>query len=141
MAGSIATADTQIDATPERVWSALTEADQIAVYMGGSTVETTWKVGDPITWDGEYDGRAYQDKGEVLIHDEPHVLSVTHYSPLMGGPDVPESYHTIVYTLTPTGAGTHLTLTQDGCADEAQAKKFSENWQQMLDGVKAHVEG
>jgi uncharacterized protein YndB with AHSA1/START domain len=145
MAGFVATAQTDVDATPERVWSALTEPDQIAAYMFGSKVETSWEVGSPITWSGEYEGRPYQDKGEVLTYDEPRVLSVTHYSPLLGQDDVPESYHTLVYTLTRQGSGddavTHLDLNQDGCADEAEAERFSQNWQQMLDRLKAHVEG
>jgi uncharacterized protein YndB with AHSA1/START domain len=141
----LATATTDIDAAPERVWAALTEPDQIAVYMQGSRVTTTWEIGTAITWDGEHDGRAYQDKGEVLTYDEPHVLSVTHYSPMMGQPDEPESYHTLVYTLTALdddGADrTHLELTQDGNESQEQADQFSQNWQQMIDGLKAHVEG
>ena len=103
MAGFEATAQTDVAAPPERVWAALTDPAQIATYMQGSKVTTTWQVGSPITWDGEYDGRSYQDKGEVLTYDEPRVLSVTHYSPMMGQPDEPENYHTLVYTLTPDG--------------------------------------
>ncbi len=141
MAGYVATAQTDVAATPERVWAALTEPEQIATYMQGSKVTTTWEIGSPITWDGEYDGRAYQDKGEVLTYDEPRVLSVTHYSPMMGQPDEPENYHTLVYTLTADGDGTHLELTQDGNDSEEQAEQFSANWQGMLDGLKATVEG
>jgi uncharacterized protein YndB with AHSA1/START domain len=140
MTGTVATAETDIQASPQRVWTALTEPGQIAEYMGGSRVETTWQVGSPITWSGEYDGHAYQDKGEVLIYDAPDVLSVTHYSPLMGQADRPENYHTLVYTLTAVGDITRLSLAQDGCADEAQAEQFSRNWQQMLEGLKTHVE-
>jgi uncharacterized protein YndB with AHSA1/START domain len=140
MSDHIATATTDVAAAPERVWAALTDPEQIAVYMQGSQVSTTWEVGSPITWDGEYDGRAYQDKGEVLTYDEPHVLSVTHYSPMMGQPDEPESYHTLVYTLTVADQGTHLELTQDGNDSEEQAEQFSQSWQTMLDGFKALVE-
>ncbi|MBV9831038.1 MAG: SRPBCC domain-containing protein [Marmoricola sp.] len=140
MTGYSATAAVEVHAPPQRVWEALTEPAQIAAYMGGSQVETTWEVGSPITWTGEYDGRAYQDKGEVLVVDEPEVLSVTHYSPMMGQPDVPESYHTLVYTLSPEGDGTRLELAQDGCETEEQAEQFSANWQGMLEGLKAHVE-
>ena len=141
MTGFVATAEVDVAAPPERVWTALTDPAEIATYMQGSKVTTTWEVGTPITWDGEYDGRAYQDKGEVLTYDEPSVLSVTHYSPMMGQPDVPESYHTLVYTVTESGDGTHLTLTQDGNESEEQAAQFSQNWQGMLDGLKAQVEG
>ncbi|MHB1535003.1 MAG: SRPBCC domain-containing protein [Acidimicrobiales bacterium] len=141
MAGFAANAETDVAATPAKVWAALTEPEQITAYMHGSQVTTTWQVGSPITWDGEYAGRSYQDKGEVLTYDEPHVLSVTHYSPMMGQPDEPRSYHTLVYRLTPSGDGTHLMLTQDGCGSGEQAAQFSQNWQNMLDGLKAHVEG
>ena len=141
MAGLTATAQTDVAATPDRVWAVLTEPHEIAAYMLGSRVTTTWEVGASIIWEGEYGGRSYQDKGEVLAYEEPHVLSVTHYSPMMGKPDEPESYHTLVYTLTATVDGTHLELTQDGCDSEEQAVQFSQNWQGMLDGLKAHVEG
>ena len=140
MAGFEATAQTDVAAAPERVWQALTDPEQIKEYMMGSRVETTWEVGSPITWDGEYDGRAYVDKGEVLTFDEPHVLSMTHYSPMMGQPDEPDNYHTLVYTLTASDEGTHLEMTQDGNESEEQAEQFSQNWQHMLDALKAHVE-
>ena len=140
MAGFEATAQTDVAAPPERVWAALTDPAQIATYMQGSKVTTTWQVGSPITWDGEYDGRSYQDKGEVLTYDEPRVLSVTHYSPLNGKEDAPENYHTLVYTLTPDGETTRLELTQDGNESQEQADQFSQNWQGMLDGLKAQVE-
>lgn len=141
MPGTIATAETEVHASPQRVWAALTEPEQIGAYMAGSRVETTWAVGDPITWSGEYDGHAFQDKGEVLTYDEPHVLSVTHYSPLTGQDDKPENYHTLAYTLTADGDVTRLSLTQDNCTDAAQAEQFSRNWQNMLQGLKTFVEG
>ena len=141
MSEHVATAQTDVAAAPERVWAALTEPEQIAAYMDGSNVTTTWEVGSPITWDGDYQGRAYQDKGKVLTYDEPHVLSMTHYSPMMGQPDEPENYHTLVYTLSPTDdGGTHLDLKQDGNESDEQAEQFSQHWQQMLDDLKALVE-
>lgn len=140
MTGHLARATVDVEASPEEVWAALTDPAQIASWMSGSRVETDWQVGSPITWQGEYDGRAYEDKGEVLVHDEPAKLSMTHYSPMMGQPDEPENYHTLVYTLTPSGDGTTVELTQDGCDTEEQAEQFSANWQQMLDGLKAAAE-
>jgi len=138
--GAIATARTDITAAPERVWAALTRPEEISAWMPGSHVETTWEVGAPVTWTGEYDGRSYQDKGEILVVEEPRVLSMTHYSPLMGNDDLPENYHTLVYTLTPTDSGTRLELSQDGCDSDEQATQFSKNWQGMLDSLRTHVE-
>jgi uncharacterized protein YndB with AHSA1/START domain len=138
--GAIATASTDIAATPGEVWAALTDPEAISGWMSGSQVETTWEVGTSITWSGEYDGRAYVDKGEVLAVEDQRVLSMTHYSPLMGTEDLPENYHTLVYTLTPIDSGTHLELSQDGCDSDEQARQFSKNWQTMLDNLRSHVE-
>jgi uncharacterized protein YndB with AHSA1/START domain len=141
MSNHTATASVDVRATPAEVWATLTEPDRIAQWMGGSRVETDWSVGGPITWSGEHEGRTYQDKGEVLEYDEPHRLSMTHYSASMGADDVPENYHTVTYTLDEAGEGTRVALTQDGCADEEQAEQFSASWQQMLEGLGSVAEG
>jgi uncharacterized protein YndB with AHSA1/START domain len=141
MTGYEVTASVDVEAAPDRVWAALTDPDQIAGWMMGSRVESDWEVGSPITWSGEMDGKPYQDKGEVLEVEPDTRLSVTHYSPLMGAEDVPESYHTVTYDLAPSGDGTTVRLTQDGCESEEQAEQFSQNWQGMLDGLKKVAEG
>ena len=37
----------------------------IRQYMFGTTVESEWRPGSPIVWKGEWQGRAYEDKGEI----------------------------------------------------------------------------
>lgn len=136
-------AEAQVDvrAPVAVVWSALIDPDQIREYMFGSQVQTDWTVGGPILWNGEYEGRSYQDKGKVIEYDEPRRLSVTHFSPLSGQADVPENYHTLVYTLAEDGENTRVTLSQDNNASEEEAEHSKANWQQMLQGLKSHVEG
>jgi len=141
MSGLIARAAIDVRAPRERVWEALTEPAEIARYMGGSEVETDWQVGSPIVWRGEYDGHTYEDRGTVLVNDQPARLSVTHFSPLMGKTDEPENYHTLVYTLTETEEATRVELTQDGCDSQEQVEQFSANWQQFLEGLKRVSEG
>ena len=123
MADYLATAETDIKASPARVWEVLTDPDEIRKFMFGAEVKTDWRQGSPITWSGEYEGKAYEDKGEILEIDPGRTLRVTHYSPLSGQPDVPENYHTLTYTLDDHGTSTHLKLTQDnnGSEDEAAA--------------------
>ena len=118
----------------------MTDPEQVAQYMFGSRVESSWEPGSPISWSGEYEGRAYQDKGEVLEVEPGRVLEVTHYSALSGQDDVPENYHTVRYELAPSGERTRVALTQDGCASEEEAERFAQNWQAMLDGMKQVVE-
>ena len=140
MTDHVAHAETEVSASPQQVWEALTDPDAIAAYMLGSRVETDWEEGSAITWSGEYDGRPYQDKGEILEVVEDRRLRVTHYSPLSGEDDVPESYHTIDYRLEDRGATTVLTLDQDGNDSPEQAEQFSATWQLMLDQLKEYVE-
>jgi len=141
MNGIVATASIEIEAPASRVWTALTEPDQIAAYMFGSRVETDWEVGHPITWNGEWEGKPYQDKGQVLAYDEPERLSVTHFSPLTGQDDLPESYHTLVYELDENDGVTTVSLSQDNNGSEEEAEHSRANWQMMLDGLKKQVEG
>ena len=95
----VATAETEIDAPPSSVWRALTDPDVIEQYMFGARVVTDWQPGSSIVWKGEYEGKAYEDKGEVLEVVPERRLKVTHFSPLGGEDDVPENYHTLTYEL------------------------------------------
>jgi uncharacterized protein YndB with AHSA1/START domain len=136
----IAKAEVHIDAEPQKVWEVLTDPDEIKKFMFGAKVDTDWEEGSPITWSGEYEGKPYQDKGEILEVVEKERLRMTHFSPLSGDDDVPESYHTLDYRLTADGDGTTLVLEQDGNDSEEQAEQFSQNWQAMLDQVKECAE-
>ena len=127
-----------IDAPPSEVWAALTEPDQIKRYFFGSEIETDWQPGSPIVWRGEYEGRKYEDKGEVKDVEEERSLSFTHYSKMSGKPDKPENYATVTYDLQGKGDKTDLKVTQTNCSgQEAQMRK---NWETVLDGLKKTVE-
>ena len=140
MADHVATVETEIEAPPSKVWTALTDPDQIEKYMFGSHVVTDWKPGSSIVWKGEYEGKAYEDKGEILEVEPERRLKLTHFSPLSGEEDVPENYHTLVYELESYGPKTRLALSQDGNPTEEAAKHSQENWEKMLSGLKEVVE-
>ena len=140
MADHVATAESEIDAPPSQVWAALTDPEQIKKYMFGSQVETDWRPGSPIVWKGEYEGKQYEDKGEILEFEPERRLKMTHFSPLSGQEDVPENYHTLVYELEEDGAKTRVSLSQDKNPTEEAAEHSRANWQQMLTGLKRIVE-
>jgi uncharacterized protein YndB with AHSA1/START domain len=141
MADHIATAETEIEASPQEVWTALTDPDEIEKYMFGSRVITDWKPGSPIVWKGEYDGKTYEDKGQILEVDRGRRLKMTHFSAMSGQEDVPENYHTLVYELSQREAKTHVALTQHGNATEEAAEHSRTNWETMLSGLKDVAEG
>lgn len=139
MSGLVATAEIVIDAAPERVWAALTDAELAKKYMFGTELETDWQPGSSITWSGEYQGKPYQDKGEIVAVEPGRRLELTHYSPLGGQPDVPENYHTLTYELAPNGSGTTLSLSQDNNASDEEVEHSTAMWTQMLESIKGEI--
>jgi uncharacterized protein YndB with AHSA1/START domain len=140
MADHVATAETEISASPTQVWAALTDPERIKRFMFGSEVRTDWRQGSPITWRGVYDGKEYEDKGEILEIEPQRWMKVTHFSPLSGQPDVPENYHTLTYRLEERGNTTHVSLSQDNNASEEEAEHSRGMWKMLLDGLKEEVE-
>ncbi len=71
------------------------------------------------------------------MSEPPRRLVVTHWSPLSGLPDAPESYHELAFTLEPRGTGTRLELAQDDNPTPDAAEHSRTMWASMLEGVKA----
>ena len=136
----LATASVIIEASPAKVWKALIDPAKIKEYMFGATVKSDWKPGSGITWEGEMNGKDYKDKGEIVTYAENENLAYSHYSPLSGVPDVPESYHTVDIKLKPDFDNTEVTLTQDNNPTGAAVKESTKNWTAMLEGLKKVVE-
>lgn len=133
---------TTIAAEPRTIWKAMT-AKKSAMFPG-TTVETDWEVGHPMTISGEWNGKAFEDHGEIRSVEEAEELSFTHWSG-KDGKDRPASYHLVRYRLTPDGERTKVTLSQFNEGKEtdlAPAKKaeFEKNWNLMLDGLKRSAE-
>jgi uncharacterized protein YndB with AHSA1/START domain len=137
----VATAEIEVDASLARVWNALTDPEHIKQYMFGSQVVTDWKQGSPIVWKGEYEGKQYEDKGEIVEIEPERRLKVTHFSPLSGEEDRPENYHTVLYKLEERDGTTRVSLTQDNNSSEEAAEHSQANWEKMLAGLKQVVEG
>jgi uncharacterized protein YndB with AHSA1/START domain len=137
----VAECSIEIDAPRGKVWKALTDPAKIEKYMFGSKVTSDWKKGSPITWKGEWNGKKFEDKGEILQIAPERTLQYSHWSPLAGKPDRPESYHTVTVELSGSGDRTKVWLTQDGNETEASRDESAKNWRTMLQSLKKVVEG
>ncbi len=136
----VAEASTTIQAPASRVWEALTDPQLIKQYFFGSDIVTDWKVGSPIFYRGEWQGRKYEDKGKIVAVEPGKRLVATHWSPLAGVPDVPENYHTVTYLLSEQDGDTDVTILQDNNASEEEKMHSEQNWQMVLNGLKSLVE-
>ncbi len=136
----IASASTTIHAPAARVWEALTKPEIIKQYFFGSNIVTDWKVGSPIYYRGEWQGKPYEDKGVLKAVEPERRLVATHWSPLSGVPDTPENYHTVTYMLDGHGDTTDVTITQDHNASEEERQHSEQNWKMVLEGLKKLLE-
>jgi uncharacterized protein YndB with AHSA1/START domain len=136
----VARASISIKAPSARVWQALTDPVLIKQYLFGTQVTTDWKVGSPITYKGEWQGKPYEDKGKVLQVVPQKLLLSTFWSALSGLPDAPENYNTVRYELSPKGGATELTVTQDNNASQDEADHSAQNWEMVLQGMQKLLE-
>jgi uncharacterized protein YndB with AHSA1/START domain len=146
MTEATARATIVVDAPPKAVWKALTDPDLIRQYFMGATVDTDWKEGSPITFRGEWQGKPFEDKGEILAVRPQKELRYSHWSPMGGTPDAPENYHVVDIELRKADAKTEVRLTQSNLsgvvteADRAQQAEYQKNWSTVLQGLKRVVE-
>ena len=135
-----ATRSVVIEAEPADVWAALTDPELVSQAFFGAKVDTDWQVGSPITFSGEWQGKPFQDKGEIVKVEPNKVLQFTHFSPMAGQPDVPENYHTVTFKLMPSNGATELTISQSNAGSEEERKHSEDNWAQVLKSFKQVAE-
>ncbi len=136
----IANVQITINVHIDKVWDALVNPGIIKKYMFGTSVYSDWKEGSKIIWKGEWQGKLYEDKGEILLFRPKTKIKYTHFSPLTGLIDTPDNYHTVTIELTSNSNQTIVSLLQDNNATE-QAREHSEkNWTMMLTGMKNLLE-
>ena len=130
-----------INAPASKVWDALIKPELIKQYLFGTEVKTDWQVGSPIAYKGEWEGKAYEDKGKVLQIEKGKLLVSTFWSSLSGLADIPENYKTVRYELSAEDNGTRLTITQDNNNSQEEANNSAENWKVVLAEMKKLIEG
>jgi len=136
----IAETSISIDASPAQVWKALTTPELIKKYLMGTDVTTDWKEGSPITYDGEYNGKKYHDKGVIKKVEPEKLLQSTYLSSMSGKEDKPENYNMVTYKLTNNYGKTVVTVFQDNNFSEKEKAHSTENWKLVLQKLKEVVE-
>ena len=137
----------QIAAPIDKVWAALTEPEWTKKYMFNCAVDSDWKVGSPVLWKMEHEGKVIIPvKGHVEEIVPGRLLKYSVIDPNMGIPDVPENYLHVTYALSETKDGTVLTVTQDGYEHAARGKERYEEavkaggWSSILAVIKELLE-
>ena len=137
---SVAQSSIVINAPVNKVWKALIDPAQIKEYLFGTNAVSDWQKGSSITYEGEWEGKKYKDKGTIIDIVPEKLLHTTYWSSIGGKEDKPENYNNVIYKLQPRGESTTVTISQDNTADEAGLKHMEENWGLVLSNMKKHLE-
>jgi len=137
----------RIKAPMDSVWAALTEPEWTKKYMFNCAVDSDWKVGSPVLWKMEHEGKEIIPvKGHVEEIVPVRLLKYSVIDPNMGIPDIPENYLHVTYALSGTNEGTELKVTQDGYEHAARGKERYEEavkaggWSSILEVIKKLLE-
>jgi uncharacterized protein YndB with AHSA1/START domain/DNA-binding transcriptional ArsR family regulator len=128
-----------INASPERIWQAITDGDETVRYYYGTRVVSDWNVGSHIRYDNP-DGSLAAD-GEVIAVDPPRRLEMTFHP--RWDPDVEaEGAVRQVWQIEADDNAAKLTVTTIGLrAGTKQAEEFGNGMIYIVSGLKSAVEG
>ena len=129
-----------VNAPVSKVWQALVKPELIKKYFFGTNTITDWKVGSPITFKGEWEGKSYEDKGKILMIETNKVLSYNYWSSISGIEDIPENYVIVTYELEGKGDHTEINITQENIPTEKMRIHSEKNWQMVLNNLKEFLE-
>jgi uncharacterized protein YndB with AHSA1/START domain len=119
----------------QRVWEGLTNPEIVSKYFFGTKLESTWQVGDPISFSGEFEGKKYVDKGVITKINAPTLLEYTYLSSWSSLQDIPENYKLVEYKLeSNTNDETLLEISQEH-EDQKTADESFSNWQNVIEGM------
>ncbi len=136
----VASAEIKINKPVSKVWDALTNPEQIKKYFFGTNAISDWKVGSPLEFKGEWEGKEYHDKGVILKSEKDKLFQYTYLSSMSGKEDKPENYATVTYELSSKDGQTNLKILQDGNESEESKKNHEENWNYILKSIKDLLE-
>jgi uncharacterized protein YndB with AHSA1/START domain len=135
-----ATASTVIRASRAQVWDAITRPELIKLYFFGTDLVTDWKVGSPLTFSGQWEGKPYEDRGTVLAFEPEKTLSFNYWSSFSGLEDRPELRQIVRYQLEDTAGGVRVAIHQSNIDTQERADHSGKNWQLVLEGLKSLLE-
>jgi len=121
-----------IETSVENLWEALTNPAIVKRYFFGTDLVTSWEVGSPIVFKGEWENQGYEDKGTILAYEPRVKLAFSYLSNWSGKDDVPENYLFVQYEVEAVGPHTRLTITQTNY-DEERAQHSEQNWASVVD--------
>ncbi len=102
-----------INATPNKIWDALTKPELVKKWQYGSELKTDWKIGSKISFKNEWEDKIFEQYGTVLEFNPGQSLKYSLFFPRPDLEDKPENYFTMEYVLIEKEYGTELQIIQE----------------------------
>ncbi|MEO6637667.1 MAG: SRPBCC family protein [Ginsengibacter sp.] len=129
-----------LKASLEKVWDALTKPELVKKWQYGSDLITDWKVGNEIRFRTEWEGKVFEQWGEVLEIIPQRLIKYSLFAPRPGLEDKPENYFVMNYVLSEKEGGVMVKIVQeDNRAGAVQEEPQGEE-NPVLSGLKNLVE-
>jgi uncharacterized protein YndB with AHSA1/START domain len=126
-----------IKTTPERLWEAITDPEQRAVYNFGARQESDWQPGSRYEMTHPAGG-VLLGEGEILEVDPPRRL-VQSFTALWSEEAKAEGISRVTWEIEPVGDSCQVTVTHDELREGANPELYG-GWPMILSGLKTLLE-
>ena len=118
-----------LNATPERVWEALTHPGMTRQYLFNYEVHSDWKAGSVLRWRGTSGDAPVEHEGKILDIVPGRMIKYSGFDRLVEGDISRQGDVHITHEIIPHGSQTKLLTTLEHFeGDETRAELAAEQW-------------
>lgn len=118
-----------LNASPERVWEALTHPGMTKQYLYNCEVTSEWEPGSTLRWTGAYQGRKVDEEGRILDIVPGRMIKYSGFDKLAAGDISRDGNIYITHEIIPHGRQTKLLTTLEHFeGDETRAEYAAQQW-------------
>lgn len=125
----VVTRSVLLNASPERVWEALTHPGMTKQYLYNCEVRSDWNSGSTLRWTGNFQGRAVDAEGKILEIIPGRMIKYSGFDRLVEGDISRQGDIYITHEIVPYGKKTKLLTTLEHFeGDETRAELAAQQW-------------
>jgi len=133
--------EVKISAPIGDVFDSITDSGEIVKYFPLKSVESEWKEGKEVLYNGEVNGAPFTDYGVIEEISPPTVYRYRYWSDNHGTERTEDNHLVIEYALSDSPEGTTVHVTQSNIkSKELYEMMESQVWGYLLGSLKAHME-
>ncbi|MCB9261774.1 MAG: SRPBCC domain-containing protein [Flavobacteriales bacterium] len=130
----------KLNASPDKVWDALTNPEKVKLWQYGSDLQTSWEIGTSIKFVTKWEDKVFEQWGTVLEFTPLTKLNYSLFAPRPDLEDKPENYFIMNYVLTAENGQTKLEIIQEDNRPNAVQEEPQGEENPILQTLKKLVE-